>query len=1112
MPKSEQEKAKALRVALEQVMNDLGFKTLNGLFNKAGVNRSVWQGRIDTEIAHPKPTTKDQIDNLISRLRDNGAAVEYKHHKLLYEAIDVSVESPGWPTTEAASVEAQPAAPVTQPGPPPTHQIDTGGGMPNKGTINQSGGIGIYGKHEGPIHFEDNRTVYNQPDQEKPPCPQINEPNSHFGGRDVELAELKLKLKSEKRVALTAVNGLGGIGKTALARQLAYDLTREPDSERCFRAALWLEVTDQPDEERLLLQLGGQVEKSFVRGEKETLEQLRLRVRQTLQAAINYRCAHCGPDRVLLVLDDVWENGVTAVRPLLREALPDNCTVLITTRFETVAINLNSPLQTLDRLKGEAGVAMLRSYLMDYPNLDPALLLQLVETLDGYTLALRLAAQYLREKRGKTSALEKMLRDYQKGLREGTPFDKLKLDRGATREDSLTITLEYSYRELKPEEQTRFRALGAIAPNQPFSLSMLATLWGFKWSNDEEQKKVAEQVDEFANRLRLAGLLEEVQEEEYEEGWHRQHWMLRTYSLGLLKSNQQELNIAITRYEDFIVKITGGFQALQPENWGQLVPYLPHIEALGASLVERVKPEDVEESLLRRAQLFALNTSRYLAMRREVRRDEWMEMGLAVSQRLQDRKRESFFLNEQALLYSHLGEKQKALDLFNQALYIGREDKGDQATTLTHIGTLYSDWGEKQQALEYYNQALCVHIEEGNRKMEATTLNNIGLVYDKKGDSQQALDFYNRALPLYKLIGDREGEATVLNNIGLVYYGMGKNQEALDFFNQALKIHREQGNLNKEAIALTNIGAAYSKLGNNQKALDYIEQALKIHREVGNRDVEASTLNNIGRIYFEQDYIQKALDYYYQALLLQRQLGNRPSEAITLNNIGRVYDELGDKQQALQYFNQALPLLRHVGDKGGEANTLNSIGLVYSAHAEQQKALEYYNLALPLLKQVGDKDGEATTLWWLGLTYCEQNQKKEGLPLFKESQKLYEYIESPRAQVVALYIQQLEIELAGGQVQAASTMPEEQIKVLVGNTFAVKTGAAEHLAEWRAQLQALMAAWQEQGADWEIEVAFAGALLAILDGQEVSLPEGNPYRPYVEQLQAALASQGEAEE
>ena len=47
---------------------------------------------------------------------------------------------------------------------------------------------------------------------------------------------------------------------------------------------------------------------------------------------------------------------------------------------------------------------------------------------------------------------------------------------------------------------------------------------------------------------------------------------------------------------------------------------------------------------------------------------------------------------------------------------------------------VYSALGEKQKALDYFNQALPILRAIGARPNEATTLNNIGYAYDDLGE------------------------------------------------------------------------------------------------------------------------------------------------------------------------------------------------------------------------------------------------------------------------------------------------------------------------------------------------------------------------------------------
>jgi CHAT domain-containing protein/Tfp pilus assembly protein PilF len=365
---------------------------------------------------------------------------------------------------------------------------------------------------------------------------------------------------------------------------------------------------------------------------------------------------------------------------------------------------------------------------------------------------------------------------------------------------------------------------------------------------------------------------------------------------------------------------------------------------------------------------------------------KWEE-ALSLYQMVGDRRVEATTLNNIGLVYSNLGEKQKALEFYNQALPIVRAvgDRRVEAITLNNIGAVYDDLGEKQKALEFYNQALPIVRAVGDRRVEATTLNNIGLVYDDLGKKQKALEFYNQALPILRAVGDRGGEATTLNNIGAVYSNLGEKQKALEFYNQALPIVRAVGDRGGEATTLNNIGLVYDNLGEKQKALEFYNQALPILRAVGDRGGEATTLNNIGAVYDDLGEKQKALEFINQALPIRRAVGDRGGEATTLTNIGFVYDDLGEKQKALEFYNQALPIFRAVGDRGGEATTLSNIGAVYDALGEKQKALEFYNQALPILRAVGDCGGEATTLTNIGSVYSDLGEKQKAQEFYNQA-------------------------------------------------------------------------------------------------------------------------------
>jgi CHAT domain-containing protein/Tfp pilus assembly protein PilF len=356
------------------------------------------------------------------------------------------------------------------------------------------------------------------------------------------------------------------------------------------------------------------------------------------------------------------------------------------------------------------------------------------------------------------------------------------------------------------------------------------------------------------------------------------------------------------------------------------------------------------------------------------------------------REGEAATLTVLGLIYSSLGENQKALDYYNQALPIQRE-YGDrigrlgEATTLSAIGAVHTSLGDRRKALDAYNQALAIHRAISERSGEAATLILIGSLYNSQGENQQAIEHYNQALAIYRAIGDRDGEASTLDNIRAVGAAPDKNKMGAQSQSR-LAAQRKY----LEAETLRKRGTAESL----RLAARRYEEALPLWRAISDRLNEGRTLSDIGGVYHSLGENQKALDYYAQALPLRRAAGDRNGESITLTSIGNVYYSLGENQKALDYYAQALPLQRAAGDRLNEATTLNNIGAVYMTLGENQSALDYYAQALPLLREVGYLRGEAGTLSNIAIV-------KRDLGRFDESRSHIEaalkVIESIRAKV-----------------------------------------------------------------------------------------------------------------
>ena len=79
-------------------------------------------------------------------------------------------------------------------------------------------------------------------------------------------------------------------------------------------------------------------------------------------------------------------------------------------------------------------------------------------------------------------------------------------------------------------------------------------------------------------------------------------------------------------------------------------------------------------------------------------------------------------------------------------------NQAKQALAFNWLGFIYSALGEKQKALDYYNQALPILRAVGNRSVEATTLNNIGFLLASQKQPELAIVFYKQSVSQYEIL------------------------------------------------------------------------------------------------------------------------------------------------------------------------------------------------------------------------------------------------------------------------------------------------------------------------------------------------------------------------
>ncbi len=152
-------------------------------------------------------------------------------------------------------------------------------------------------------------------------------------------------------------------------------------------------------------------------------------------------------------------------------------------------------------------------------------------------------------------------------------------------------------------------------------------------------------------------------------------------------------------------------------------------------------------------------------------------------------------------------------------------DKYYISEALTSIGIVYDDLGEYQKAIMHYQQALEIHRKIEYWRGIGSDLSNIGVIYHRIGQDNKALEYFQQSLDIWRKIDAEADKIADISNIGVIYSKLGQNKKALEYLQQVLETYQKIGDQRGEAGALTNLGTVYNDLGQYQQALQYLLQA-----------------------------------------------------------------------------------------------------------------------------------------------------------------------------------------------------------------------------------------------------------------------------------------------
>ena len=208
--------------------------------------------------------------------------------------------------------------------------------------------------------------------------------------------------------------------------------------------------------------------------------------------------------------------------------------------------------------------------------------------------------------------------------------------------------------------------------------------------------------------------------------------------------------------------------------------------------------------------------------------------------RLDDRAGQARTHRDLGRALAQLGHHEDAAAHLGRALALYEElgDDGGQARTHHSLGWLLLAQHRYEEALAHCEQEVALFTRVGDRVWQARALNACGWVYAQLGEHERALTACQQALSLLQAEGDRHGQAGAWDSIGYVHHHRGDLAEAVECYRQALAIYRDLGDPGSEGSVLIHLGDSQDAAGDSPSAQGSWRRALALLEGIGHPDAD----------------------------------------------------------------------------------------------------------------------------------------------------------------------------------------------------------------------------------------------------------------------------------
>lgn len=724
----------------------------------------------------------------------------------------------------------------------------------------------------------------------------------YFVGREDLLTQLQAAVQNGRSITLTSLHGMGGVGKTALAVHLAYQLRPAfPDG------VLWARL-DTSDTMTILASFAAAYGQDVSMHHDVEMRAGAVRTLLTNK-------------RALIVLDNAQTSA--QVRPLL-PASTGKTAVILTTRHdlavsdemqryavETFSADGVESLAVFNHFLGEPTVNRWRNELQE-----------IAIILGQLPLAVAIAAGRL--------AAHMTVPDYLAQLREADN----RLDSLIREDRSIRLSFDLSYRLLSPQLQPFFASLGAFGGDD-FSVEAAAYVAGTAETD----------ALRFLNELIQLSLVQPGRAERYSL-----HPLLRDFA----REKQPGTQVS-QRMVDWFVK----FAAKHTADYAEVGGELSNLRFALATAQDMQLNHSFINGVLDVFPTWRIRGDMATAV-------PYLKTAFTMAQTIGNRGYQARLLSFLGITAWVSGKPQESEAYHQQGLTLAYavEDANLIAKFLIDLGSVAGGYyGDYNQAKTYLLEAATYMQQATHPEHGASLFLTLGNVAYEQGDWREAEQYWHEGLEHDDRYGRTNSASISLRrNLGVLAMVQGRFDTANTHLNKTLVLARHLNAAETISSTLSILGQVATEQADYTRAQALLEEALFVAREINAPESIAQALINLGQCAANSGATSVAANHFQEALTVTQDADLTWLAATGHIYRGEMHLKTGETLAARQDFTTALETA--VALEAPEQKAAALFGLARTSFPDDRgQAIRYAQESVAIFDELGHFSAASVHQW-----------------------------------------------------------------------------------------------------------------------------------------------------